>query len=54
MDTRHQYAYNHLSRKIFGQISWDPSVSKSNLLHVVSFQFFLINLRYILHIPLKK
>ena len=36
-----------------GIISWDPSVCKSNRLHVDILRFFYINLRYIPWIPLK-
>ena len=34
-------------------IGWDPSVCKSNRLHVDILRFFYINLRYIPQIPLK-
>ena len=34
-------------RIILGMINQNPGVSKSNQLHVVIFQFFLINLKYI-------
>ena len=35
-------------RRFLGIIGQNPSVSKSNWLHVVIFQFFFIDLRYIL------
>ena len=36
-----------------GVISQNPSVSKSNWLHIVIFRFFFINFRYILKTPVK-
>ena len=43
-----------ISGMILDISSWDPSVSKFNRLHVDMFRwFFFINLRFILHIPLK-
>ena len=39
--------------RLLGTIGLNPSVSKSNRLHVVVFWFRSINLRYIPHIPLK-
>ena len=35
-------------KRILDIIGWDPSVSKSNRLHVDIFQFFFTNLRCIL------
>ena len=37
-----------------GTIDQDPSVSKSNWLHVAKFQIFFINLEHILYIPWKR
>ena len=39
--------------RVLGIIGWDPSVSKSNRLHVDIFRLFFANLRCILLIPLK-
>ena len=41
------------SGRFLGIISWDPSVCKSNQLHVDILQFSFIKLGYILQIPLK-
>ena len=40
-----------VTREIFGH--WDPSVCKSNRLHVEILRFSFITLRYILQIPIK-
>ena len=40
--------------RFLGIINQNPSVSKSNWLHVVIFRFFFISLKYIPEIPLKR
>jgi hypothetical protein len=42
-----------MSGEIFGHTRWDPSVSKSNCLHIDIFRFSFINSKYILPIPPK-
>ena len=39
--------------RFLGIIGRDPNISKFNRLHVDNFQYFFINVRYILYIPLK-
>ena len=41
-----------VSKEFLGIIGPNPSVSKSNQLHVGIFSFFFIDLRHILYIPL--
>ena len=43
-----------MSGRFLGIIGWDPSVSKSNWLHLDIFRFFFIHLRFILWNPLSR
>ena len=39
--------HNSVFKEIFGHLGQDPSVSKSNHLHVVMFRFFYIDLSHV-------
>ena len=49
----HYTGWSQWSGRFLSIIGWDPSVCKSNRLHVGTIRFFYLNLRYIPWIPLK-